>query len=463
MPPDIPGAIHHIPPRPGAHPSESMSGQSIGPKNNMLSFKQFLAQQDDSIDEGQAIQLYQEYKSDFKRKQITDFFDEHKEEDWLISKYHPKHILSREEAQKTNLQSRLKSFVYLLESGRLDKVPISAESADDIISTMDAGVILMEGGSDHDLLSLVKSASGNEDSKIGEERLAEEVIEDNSLKEDMQKSQESIEDSPRKDKPLFMEVTDEQRQLAQQARMYGEQMQALSESVGGKKKRVQKNDDDQYSYTGDRSDGSSEEETEALPDEPPPPGLEPPSTDPATNSESAANTAQKESSHAHEHDNVLQDMLEVKNSSPPQPLHITRSVYIRHLPPKIAAEDIVEICRTLPGYLRIAFADPDPNRGFERRGWVTYSHNTDIREVTARLTTNKVKGVQLNCMVNRELTRRVKFGQEIAWASRAVHCDLHNALTLVKSMDERAQLWEHCTVDSEDKACSCNIYFSVSW
>lgn len=56
-----------------------MGGQS---KKSMLSFKQFLAQQDDSIDEGEAIQLYQEYKSDFKRKQITDFFDEHKEEDW---------------------------------------------------------------------------------------------------------------------------------------------------------------------------------------------------------------------------------------------------------------------------------------------------------------------------------------------------------------------------------------------
>lgn len=32
-----------------------------------------------------------------------------------------------------------------------------------------------------------------------------------------------------------MEVTDEQRKLAQQARVYGEQMQALSESAGGKK------------------------------------------------------------------------------------------------------------------------------------------------------------------------------------------------------------------------------------
>ena len=40
---------------------------------------------------------------------------------------------------------------------------------------------------------------------------------------------------PLADNALFMEVTDEQKQLAQQARMYGEQMQALSDSAGGKK------------------------------------------------------------------------------------------------------------------------------------------------------------------------------------------------------------------------------------
>jgi hypothetical protein len=82
MGPDMPGAMHHMPPRPVGHSSEAMGGQS---KKAMLSFKQFLTQQDDSIDEGEAIQLYQEYKSDFKRKQITDFFDEHKEEDCLIT------------------------------------------------------------------------------------------------------------------------------------------------------------------------------------------------------------------------------------------------------------------------------------------------------------------------------------------------------------------------------------------
>ncbi len=47
----------------------------------------------------------------------------------------------------------------------------------------------------------------------------------------------------------------------------------------------------------------------------------------------------------------------------PRPLHLTRSVYIRHIPAKVSANDIVAVCRTIPGYLRIALADPTPDRG----------------------------------------------------------------------------------------------------
>ena len=57
----------------------------------------------------------------------------------LISKYHPKHISSREEAQKISLKSRLESFIFLLESGRLDDVPLWSDCADEIVSTMDSG------------------------------------------------------------------------------------------------------------------------------------------------------------------------------------------------------------------------------------------------------------------------------------------------------------------------------------
>ena len=53
-------------------------------KQALLTFKQYLTQQDDSIDESDAIQKYSEYKSEFKRKQIAEFFDEHKEEDWWV-------------------------------------------------------------------------------------------------------------------------------------------------------------------------------------------------------------------------------------------------------------------------------------------------------------------------------------------------------------------------------------------
>ena len=57
----------------------------------------------------------------------------------------------------------------------------------------------------------------------------------------------------------------------------------------------------------------------------------------------------------------------------------------------------------------------------------------------------------LNCMVNRDLTRRVKLGQEVAWASRAVHSDLHLILRLVKTMDQKAGLWEHVTTAENAK------------
>ena len=57
----------------------------------------------------------------------------------LVAKYHPEHISSREEAHKASLQSRLQSFLFLLESGRLDNVPLWSECADDIVGTMDAG------------------------------------------------------------------------------------------------------------------------------------------------------------------------------------------------------------------------------------------------------------------------------------------------------------------------------------
>ena len=57
-------------------------GDSRQRGSTFLTFKQFLAQQDDSIDDMEAIRLYHDYKADFRKKQLHQFFNDHKEEDW---------------------------------------------------------------------------------------------------------------------------------------------------------------------------------------------------------------------------------------------------------------------------------------------------------------------------------------------------------------------------------------------
>lgn len=51
--------------------------------NTMMSFKQFLAQQDDSIGDTEAVEKYNEYKRDVRKKQLQFFFNKHKDEEWL--------------------------------------------------------------------------------------------------------------------------------------------------------------------------------------------------------------------------------------------------------------------------------------------------------------------------------------------------------------------------------------------
>lgn len=50
----------------------------------MQSFKQFLQTQDDNISDEEAISKYNEYKLDFKRLQLNEFFVAHKDEEWLV-------------------------------------------------------------------------------------------------------------------------------------------------------------------------------------------------------------------------------------------------------------------------------------------------------------------------------------------------------------------------------------------
>lgn len=50
----------------------------------MLTFKQFLNSQADDIEDMEAVRKYQEYKLEFRKTQIADFFTSHKDEEWYV-------------------------------------------------------------------------------------------------------------------------------------------------------------------------------------------------------------------------------------------------------------------------------------------------------------------------------------------------------------------------------------------
>lgn len=48
----------------------------------MMSLKAFLITQDDNITDEEALSKYNEYKLQFKRNQLNEFFIAHKDEEW---------------------------------------------------------------------------------------------------------------------------------------------------------------------------------------------------------------------------------------------------------------------------------------------------------------------------------------------------------------------------------------------
>jgi SERRATE/Ars2, N-terminal domain len=76
---------HGEPPAPssgGGQGYGSRSSEEYPTQPPMMSFKAFLAAHDDSISDEEAIKKYADYKLEFRRQQLNEFFTSHKDEEW---------------------------------------------------------------------------------------------------------------------------------------------------------------------------------------------------------------------------------------------------------------------------------------------------------------------------------------------------------------------------------------------
>lgn len=75
----------------GPSAASSSAGADLETQPPMMSFKAFLQTQDDSITDEEALSKYAEYKQEFRRQQLNEFFVAHKEEEW----YEPIHYCNQ--------------------------------------------------------------------------------------------------------------------------------------------------------------------------------------------------------------------------------------------------------------------------------------------------------------------------------------------------------------------------------
>ncbi|XP_061816440.1 serrate RNA effector molecule homolog B-like isoform X1 [Nerophis lumbriciformis] len=396
-PPDLP----HLHPHHGGHLLQgrlAMVDPDLPPPGppTMRSFKDFLLNMEDTVDETEAVKRYNQYKVDFRRQQLQDFFIQHKNQEWFRSKYHPDDIRTSKAESLAALKLRLGVFLFLSDSKWLDSVSLDMEHASAIIKLLDAAVIKMEGGTDLDLkvLDLPVAVS----SESSQQPAGDEVGGAQSQKNNEEDAKQNGEKEPSKD--------DEEEE--------GEEGEEEEEEEG--------EEDD-------------EEEKEEKEDKKPKKGRKRKRSMSADSGEGSAS----DSSHS---DGEKEDDEEQELPARPRPLHLTTSLFIRSIPPDVSKEEITALCLRYPGFLRVALSDPQPERRFFRRCWVTFDRSVNIKETCWNLQNIRLRDCELSPVVNRDLCRRVRSVNGLTHHKPVVRNDIRLAARLVHALDQRGDLWQ---------------------
>ncbi|CAG0899642.1 unnamed protein product [Darwinula stevensoni] len=429
----------------------------------MMSFKAFLQTQDDSISDDDAIRKYGEYKLDFKRQQLHEFFLAHKEEEWFKGKYHPEDSTKRNEEHLSAVKHRLEVFNDLMEQSTFSQLSCDADQTDLLLKLLDSVVIKLEGGTDFDLNVL---------DEVLLERSIEELDKEN-MQKDVVKKEVAEEDLQAKTKDF------------------------LNKKIsGGTKKRKKKERRYESGSDDDESDSEDEEENEEE-SEPAPPGMEslvPPGGDTEKQAvgegesmeegevkkkgiedmkeegeegedmekdekdhEGVVKQEVKEEGKEQEEEVKEKHVAEVEGAGQveaeekkPRAFHKTASIFLRNLAPNITKQEVEAMCKRFNGFLRAAIADPQPERRWYRRGWVTFDRTVNIKEICWNLNNIRLRDTELGAIVNRDLTRRIRTVNGITCLKQVMRQDIKVAAKVVQNLDAKFGLWGESHKDARD-------------
>uniref|UniRef100_A0A665WIN1 Serrate, RNA effector molecule n=1 Tax=Echeneis naucrates TaxID=173247 RepID=A0A665WIN1_ECHNA len=420
----------------------------------MKTFKEFLLSLDDSVDETEAVKRYNEYKIDFRRQQMQDFFLAHKDEEWFRSKYHPDEASRLKAEAQSALHNRLNVFTFLMESGWFDNVSLDIEQTPAIIKVLDAAVIKMEGGTDHDLRILDLPSEEEEDREksiptlIGtelpkredlksldsdrkpsvEKDKTEKVSEGEDVKEEAEK-ETAKEEMPEPKKVVLLpilETCDHDTNMNRILLIYQQR----------RKRKRSGDSDDEASASESDSDSDSDSNSD--------------SSDKHVKKEEVQEKEEEEEGEGKKLDiYIFKDTFCNSGTMDKWPFEELQFLapFWRWLLVVVSLISLSvfpsQLCRRYPGFLRVCLSDPHPERRFFRRCWVTFDRSVNIKEVCWNLQNIRLRDCELAPGVNRDLARRVRNVNGITQHKQVLRNDIKLAAKLIHALDDKGELWSN--------------------
>lgn len=507
---------HYQPYHQASHREPPPTANPEGTQPPMMSFKAFLAAQDDNISDSEAVEKYNDYKLEFQRQQLNEFFVAHKDDEWFRLKYHPEDSVKRKDDQMKALKRRVEVFLELLNGDKFQNISVDCSRQEEMIKMLDTVVIKLEGGTDADLavldqeetepvedkkveLKTKSSENGpakepeqsSEASKLeatenksddsgeilepGEAKEEEkekevevEKKEDKSPKSDEEKeageadTDEILKDEPaieKKDKSVEPEdeketaASEDKEELPKEA-----EDKNKDEEVGEKiDSSVDKIEDEKTDETGAEEDEGEVKEVPTSAEKKRKRSFSGSSSSSSSSSESEGEADNREKVEeekpAPEKEEVKVEKLESieeeettvvverKNDNHPRALHKTTSIFLRNLAPTITKQEVEAMCSRYAGFLRVALAEPQPDRRWLRRGWVTFTRDANIKEICWNLNNIRLRDCELGAIVNRDLSRRIRQVNGITAHKQVVRSDIRISAKVALHLDTKSSLW----------------------
>lgn len=414
-PPHMGWSSHHNDPHALNNSAGKGSETEFPTQPPMLSFKHFLATQDDNITDAESICKYNKYKQDFKKEQIKEFFAQHKEEEWFRSKYHPEEYTKRQEEIKESLERRCKVFESLDHTSLI--TALNMNCSEKLIKLLDSAVILMEGGTKEDLVVL-------------------------DIKDDISAMPASAATPATTTTILAATTTNTPASTTKASSVKGEAKSAeaaVMKADGG-------DGDGGRVDGGEKVDGDREQDggkTDELKES----GMM--EEDKEEEEEKDEDEKKEEKKDDQEKDKMDGKVEKDTKQQGPRPLHKTQSIFLRNLVPSITKQEVESVCKRYPGYMRLSIQDPQPERRFVRRGWITFDRTVNVKDICWNLNNLRLRDHDMGAIVNRELRQRVRPVNGLTVHKTVARQDIKHAAKIIQQLDDRWQLWAKDTGPSQ--------------